>query len=82
MSTVPQHALSTCPKTINQTSINMRTADRKMLAVKGWVGKGSISRALFDSIRNDLRTRGKMGEWGGEGGDHNEMIVQCKEGFS
>ena len=63
------------PQNNSPKSINMRTADRKMLAVKGWVGKGTFSTAFFDSIRNDLRTRGKMGGWGGEGGDRNEIIV-------
>ena len=37
----------TPPLKINQKSISIRTADRKTLVVKSWVGKGSFSTAFF-----------------------------------
>ena len=52
MLTVPQH--TNPPQKINQESISIRTVDRKTLAVKSWVGKGSFSTAFFDSIRNSI----------------------------
>ena len=44
------HNVDSPSKTLNQKSSRIRTADRKMLAVKSWVEKGSFSIAFFDSI--------------------------------
>ena len=52
------------PPKNNQKSISIRTADRKTLAVRSWVGKGYFSKALFDSIRNSLKSQKSTGAVG------------------
>ena len=54
MLTSPLYTPLTFPKKNNQKSIGIKTADRKMLAVKGGIGKGSFRQYFSTALETAL----------------------------